>query len=477
MKLLILLRSLQPDEYKVFEWFLQSPYFKNSSKYLQFFRFLVKHFPGFSLPKNQIKEAFKQCVGDADFSETKYYNMVSGLSRQLEHFLVAQRVFEHDPTTYLKLLTFSLGDRNLGAYFRSESQQFIQQLESTAIKTQNDYLTICQTHKQLYFNPDTPKFGNYASHLQQAADYLDMYYALAKMRLSAEMKVRERILNARFETPLLDHVLEWSRHEKIAENAPLITLYRTTIELYRDGMTAEGFQALKNLFTQHFSQLPAQEQVILVRHLINGGISLVARDVPVEKELLDLYKLALGSEALFEHNRMTVVTFVNISNLAGLCHDYNWAFSFIDKYAIYLEAEKQPAAVFLAKAGLLFHQKKLDEAQTTLNTVPFSTAPFDLLGRNLLLKIAVDRFLNYSDGLDFLNAHLKAYERYVNVKPFADDRKSAELNLIRFTRKLIATKLDFGKVNELKKTELKAKLAAYPLVVSKKWLESKIDEL
>lgn len=481
MKLLALMATLQPSDYHAVEKFLRSPFFKASDQYVKFFRFLLKHYPELNLEKAEMKAVFMRCFGKAYFSETKFYNVISGLSSQLEQYLVVNMVLENNGRDtgglFDTLLSRALGERNSGAYFRKKTTDLIDTLNALPAKEIEDYWSIYHLHQQLYFNPDTPKFGLMVEHLTQASEFLDLYYSQAKLRLSAEMKARERILQTRFENALLDPIMAWSEAVAAREQHPTLAIYCQVIQLYHDGLDQASFHDLLLQFTSQFQQLAKREQQSIIRHLINGGISLISRNAAVEKEMLTLYQLAIQENILLDGGRITPQSFVNISNLAGICREFQWAAGFIEQFSPFLEPGARQAAVDLSRAGLYYHQQQLDEAQLLLNAEVFNIPPFDLLSRNLLLKIAFDRFLKYPEGLAFLQAHMKAYERYVQLKPLTSDKKQAELNWIKFVRKMTTRKLEQGRFSSQAKQELREKLTALQPIVSKKWLESKMDEL
>ena len=72
MKLSSLLQALHPDEYKDFEKFLQSPFFKASEQYLKYFKCLCKYYPGFELEKADLQAAYKRCFGPDSLIRVRY---------------------------------------------------------------------------------------------------------------------------------------------------------------------------------------------------------------------------------------------------------------------------------------------------------------------------------------------------------------------------------------------------------------------
>jgi len=481
MKLASLLKSLQPNEYKDFEKFLQSPFFKASAQYLKFFKFLCKHHPSFELEKAEVESAYRRCFGPTAWSESKLYNLLSGMSKQIEQFLVVRLVFtsntKNQNLLYNQLLVKSLGMRNMGAYFRAEAHRLIEHTETRSSKEIEDYFVISQLHHQVYFNPDTPKFQEHPPHLQLAAAQLDLYYCLAKLRYAAEMKARARILNVQYQIPLLDAVLARTADPEIIDSNPLLAVYHHLVCLYLKGVDESSFKALMELFFNKFPLLSKLDQRLLLRHLINCGIMLMARDCAVEADLLTLYKQAIAADMLLDGQRITHLSFINIANLASLCHEFEWGKGFISQFAHHLEDSKRQAAIDLAEAGLYYNQGMLDKAQTCLTPDIFPIASFDIMGRALLIKIAFDRFLKFGKDYEFLSAQLIAFERYMQAKPLTIEKKNAQLNWIKFVRKMAATKFEKVRITEPQKHAFREKLQQSQPIVSKKWLMERIDAL
>lgn len=481
MKLPILLKSLQPEEYKDLEKFLQSPFFKASEQYLKYFRHLCKQFPSLDLGKAELQSAYKHCFGQQSLTDSKLYNLLSGLSKQIELYLVVRQVMapEGDNGGHIhhQLLVESLGNRNLGIYFRSEAQVLMEEITDLQVKGPDDYLTLNKLNHAIYFNPDTPKFAEHPPYLQRASGHLDLYYFVSKLRYAAEMKARERILNVQYEIPLLDGLLAHTAAPELQEAHPLLAVYHRLVSLYLEGVDEPGFRDLMQVYTDKRPFLPKTDHALLMRHLINCGIALNTRNVPIEAELLSLYKLAIETDTLLDSKRLTDSSFINIVHLAGLCKEYDWARSFIDLFSHYLEESKRQPSIDLANASLYYSEGRLDEAQDCLKSAIFLIPSFELIGRTLLVRIFFDRYLLYGKDYEFLMAQIKALERYLQIKQLTAEKKDAYLNWIRYLRKLAVIKFEMVDVPLVKKVALRKKLEQLQPVVLKKWLEERVDAM
>ncbi|MCC6723993.1 MAG: hypothetical protein IT258_05745, partial [Saprospiraceae bacterium] len=154
MKLLSLLRALQPDERKEFEKFLASPFFKAGEQQQMFFKFLCKHHSGFDLGKAELEAAYRRCFGKDSYADNKLYNLMSSMAKQVEDFMAIKFVL-NDREGHLRdtLLVRALGQRKAGSYYRTEAQRLADAVEKQAVKNLDDYLLLEQLYSNAYFNP------------------------------------------------------------------------------------------------------------------------------------------------------------------------------------------------------------------------------------------------------------------------------------------------------------------------------------
>ncbi len=481
MKLPTLLKALQKEEHKEFVKFLQSPFFKASEQYLKFFRHLCKHHPRFEVERTDLEAAYRQCFGQQSLTESKLYNLLSGLGRQVEQYLAVKMMLnpngKDESQLQRELLVRSLGQRNMGAYFRAEAKRLIDELSALPAKALEDYLTLEQLHHLVYFNPDTPKYKEHPPSLPLAMEQLDLYYCIAKLRYAAEMMARERLFQVRYELPLLEAVLEKTAAPKLLETHPLAALYNRLVHLYLQGVGEQDFRALRLLFIEKFPFLPKADQREMLHHLINSGIALIAKDCELHNEILSLYKMAIEADMLLDGNRITNPTFANIVMFAALCKEFDWAKAFMHRFSPYLEAGKRQPVIALSESSLYYHQGMLDKAQSSLIAETFMLPAFDIVARGMLLKILFDRYVREGKDYELLNAHLNAFEKFVNIKQLTEEKKNAQLNCIKFVRKMTAIKFEMVDVPEVKKKSLRAKLKQLKPIVSKKWLEESIESI
>ncbi|MCC6725847.1 MAG: hypothetical protein IT258_15160 [Saprospiraceae bacterium] len=478
MKLPTLLKSLHEGEHKEFEKFLQSPFFKASGQYLAYFKYLCKHHKGFELGKAELEAAYRRCFGKEALTEAKLYSLMSGLARQVEQYLAVSTMMESEGGHLQQLLLVrALGQRNMGAYFRAEAQRLVVAVEAQPVKDKDGHLLLEQLHHEVYFNPDTPKYNTNSPALPLAMGQLDLYYCIAKLRYAAEMKARERLLQVKYEIPMLDAVLDMTAAPELVEVQPLAAIYHQLVQIYLGGVGEQEFKALRLLFAEKFHLLRKEDQHSLLLHLINCGSSLMAQDCELHEEILSLYKMAIDADMLLDGKRVTHGSFTNIVTFAALCKEYEWAEGFMKQFSPFLDDTLLPPTLSLSKS-IIYHAKGLlDKAQSCLEQEVFMITAFDMVARGLLMKILFERYVKEENDYEFLVGHLKSYEKYVGIKSLTNEKKTAYLNTIRFVKRMTTIKSNKKNVPEHDKEILRRKLCQLSPTMSKKWLREVIESL
>ncbi len=183
MKLLNLLKTLEKEEYREFEKFLQSPFFKAGDQYLKYYQYLLKQHPSLALDSQDLENAYRRCFGEASFSSSKMYNLLSWLAKHLENFISVKTLLSQ-PNAELKgmLLVQSLGQRKAGAYFKTRAHATVDEWAGLPIKKTEDYHLLQLLNQEIYFHPTTAKHREHPPYLQSAVEYLDLYYCISKLR-------------------------------------------------------------------------------------------------------------------------------------------------------------------------------------------------------------------------------------------------------------------------------------------------------
>lgn len=479
MKLLSLLKALDPSEHKDFEKFLKSPFFSESEHCLTFFKYLRKRYPDFDLEKTDVEAAYRKCSAKQTPTESKFYNLTSHLSHLLENFFLVGQALDGNGDASRprrERLATALARRNAADYFQAEAQRLIDEIEKKQLKDAADFEALQRVYHALYFHPDISQIHAGAPDLEGAFDHLSLYYFMSAYRLLAEMKTRKNLVPDQLQTPLERLILEQTADPVLQAKHPLIHIYRRLVKLLDEPSDEAGFRALKTLFLANFDLISSLERRYLLKHLVNYGALLARQRYPVQAELLDLYKKTIEAGALLVAGRLTYVAYLNIANLSISTGDQAWGERFAKEFAPFLEENLRHCVSKYAQALLHYSNDDLEAAHEQLDSSVF-VAPIILECRCLLIKIAFDRYVRLDKDKEFLFSSLKSYEKHLTRQEMAQEKKDAYLNFVRFARKLARKKSSTSKISDSNKLRLKDKLKKMKTIIASKWLEERIDGL
>ncbi|MBL7807833.1 MAG: hypothetical protein JNN28_08475 [Saprospiraceae bacterium] len=478
MKLLQLLRVLDADDHKNLERFLESPYFKVSDRFLQFYLRLKKKHPDFDPDKPALKSVYEHCFGKNTYADAKLYNLMSDLARQLERFLAVEEALgpENKPATHLEkhLLISALGKRNTGAYFREEAEGFTQKLDNLAAKGPEEWYFLYKAYEQIYFNPDTPKSKANVPFLHNALDGLVMNALTTYLRYAAEWESRNLTISQKGPPPYLNIVLELTSEPEIMNQSPLLEVYRGIVLTLQGDFDEEAFSYLVTLFTAHQEVLPQEDRKTILRQLINFGIRLWDEGTPMMTVLLDLYKSAISLNILLDNGRMPHISFYNVVSLGAKEKEFDFVEQFIELNSPLLEETLREPVVRLARAILFYNMENLDAAHEQLNPDVYRIQGAELAVKILLIKITFDRFLLFDKDESFLSSLLDALEQYVKSKDLPDHKKLAMLHFTKMIRAMVKSKKIANRDADSEREKLKLKLRSLKPVHNKNWLEERI---
>ena len=519
-KLFNLLASLSRKELKKFDKFLQSPYFTESEGTRVFFDCIKEHYPTFDESKMELEANYERLFSErlevkqdtVGIEETagkrrkmlddKLNHLLSGIYHLLETFLAMEeamfvptmqkKVKDGEPefiqlqarqsciTAKEELLMRALARRSNFEDFSKYSSPLISRLNDTPAKNSDDYWMLYQIHQWLYFHPGADKLGQKKPGFVSAAKHLDCCFVLTKLRQFAEWNAYSKIKSIDAHFSLLDEIIEEARNilnDAKSEAGPdqhlLIKIYLELILLYQSNEEEVRFKKAGNLFVQYAERMPYQEIRYLLTHFTNIGVRLYSlKGLSIEKDLLSLFQWALSKGLYTANKRMSVASYLNISQIAVECNILDWASHFINAYKAYLDKSTATDAFNAASSHLYFAQGDFDMAHELLISISTRKKPYDFIFKALMLKIYFEKYLGNMEQHEIILNHAATFEKYVSVQKNPVERQKAWTNFIRFTKHLTNLRLRHGKMPEKLKNDLLAELENMQYVNSKKWLSN-----
>jgi hypothetical protein len=474
-KLFQLLHSLSQAELRKFNDFVYSPYFNKHKQVSQLFTLLIADPIKFS--KAQFT---KETIGKTLFKNKKWKaqqvsDVMSYLTQLLEEFIACEQ-YTNQKLLKKHYLLEQYNKRNLQAVFQWTQGEYRQQFKKISLRDEAYYLQGFMFEKEV--DAFLIKNENRKSHesIQQKADYLDLYYLTAKLKICCEMLNRQNIVAANYDIKMLDEVLTYlSTHSELVSAYPSINIYYHIFLSLKESETSEHYFKLIKLLQQHHDQFTREEarqmydfaQNYCIKK-INSGTGTFAA------ELLKLYKHLLSTQLIFEGKYLSQWDYKNITTIALREEAYDWTKHFIVTYKEHLAPEFRDNAYTYNLASYYYAVEKYKEALKLLQTVEFTDVFYHLGAKSLLLKAFYE-----TDNAESFYSLIAAFRVYLRRnKKISEVQITNHFNLINLAKKCFDLKYnDYSKfVFQRKLQNIKSKITASKNIANLAWISEKIKE-
>lgn len=432
-KVVIGIKSLAESERTAFGKFLNSPYFNTRERLVLLYETILSFAPGFDHKNLNAQFVGARIFPNETSNAQKVREQMSFLYRLLKSFLTHQELQEREYQGELFLLA-QLRKRKLERAFEAEKRALKKRIDQNPYQDLTYYWNKYQVANESFEMRGQQQLRVDDRHLQEKMDHLDAWYGMMKLRESAEMLNRQRILNTTFDLSglkLVDSVLLKSTHAHA--HSPLIKLYREVIRMLETG-TDKHFRSFVELLAGESSRLPAEEARGLYKHAQNYCIRQINAGVPeFEQEIFQLYQKQLHCGLIPGGGIMAHTDYKNIVTVALRLSAYDWAIEFLNQYKELVPAEYRENVYNFNMAACWHAQGELPRAIKLLRTVHFSDTFYDISARRLLLQCY------YQQG-DWEAAYylVEAFRLFLTRnKALSVTRRTNHLNFLRYFIRLL----------------------------------------
>ena len=473
-KLIKILKTLSPEEFRLLKKFLRSPFYNYTSYLIELYELLRKYYPAFDSPKLKKELVFERLFPNTPFNNKKMRHTLSEFTLLAEEFLVALKIRE-EQFLKKKLLTEAYGQRNIYDLFERNTYELVVELQKEPIRIET-YSEISGLCRKLFFHPLTPKNKLSNPSLHKAMQYLDQSFALQKLSLSTEMKARQNFLQEDHQIEFLDATEEAVANSKLGEN-PILLIYIKLLTLFA-AQDTKTFMETKEVFQNSVADLAQGEQSGILNYLLNFSIPKVnSGDQFYYRQVFELYQLGLKEKLLIRDNRITDYTFTNIIAIGSGLKEYEWTRTFIEEYECYLDEDIRSGAKALGLAFWHFHKREFSNVVDVLVNEKFAQVIHQLRSRSLQLRAHYELFQQNDSYFEFLISSTYAFEKFIRRnEKISDTKAEGYLNLINYIRKLANAKMTSGTSMGIKR-DIQLAMKDKKRFVAKKWLEEKVEEL
>ncbi len=435
-KLLTLLQTLEKEERKRFNQFIQSPYFNTNDTLLAFWQYLNKYSPSFSSKKLTVKNILE--AGLPIKTEKSLEQQKWKLVKLIEHFLAIEQ-FQQDEHAKPKRVNTAFYEKDLYEWFTDATKANIKLIEKQAKVNEKDYLALNQLHHDLYFNQNSKKYKPTPPNLAKSDDYLEHYYWLSKLKYVCEWTCRA----TRHKEDIPANILGFKIPIRFLQsNYVLFILYHNIYDLFKPPINYNSVQLFEKtiqLFKENITSIPSNDQLMLLSYLLNYGIAGTRTN---EQSYLDyvyrLYDLGIQEKILFWKDQLQIEVIINIVHIGGKLKKFKWAEKILAEHKESIAIKNSTTFYVYAQSNLDFYKGKYFEVVAQLENLKFDHWGMEVARRSLQLRSSFECFLQKKSYERLVENKAKNFKQFLNRKDNVSMAKAkAYLNLIDAIQKAV----------------------------------------
>lgn len=457
-KLILILETLTKKEWNELSKFVHSPFYCQHEEVKRLFDYLKKVK---KLNEKTLKETtiFKNAFPEQIYDSVKLRYLRSYLLKIVALFL-ATKEWQSEQFNPQIALTRAYRKRNIEKLFQSNIQKLHDQEKRQSLRNVDHFQRQYQLELETYTWTESQTRRS-EMNLQNLSDTLDTAFIIEKLKRSCTLLSHQAVYKKEYDTGLLDIVLEYVVTKNLLE-IPAIAIYYHIYWALKKPAMIEHFQSLKSLIAIHKGLFPKEE----FRNLYLLAINFCIRKINTGhsdfvKELFQLYRKGLESEALIEKGVLSRWTYKNIVAIGLGLKEFEWIAYFISHYKDFIPEIYRESSFKYNLADLYYHQKKHQTAMSLLLEITDKDLLVLLSAKTLLCKIYYE--LN---ELKLLDSHLHSFELYVRRQRAIGYHQQNYLNFTKCMKKLLA--LNFYDDNDVEK--VKNTILKFKILPEKKWL-------
>lgn len=300
-------------------------------------------------------------------------------------------------------------------------------------------------------------------------NWLSTFYVLEKIANFVTLLSWKKMYRIEHDLQFMDYVLS-KINTNYFDHYPSIKIYGSINEMLSFENIENYYFDMRKLMREHVQSFDIVDQREIYTTAVSYCISKVNQSrKDFFRELFEVYKESVERKVLLVHNEISVSDFRNIVFAAIRVSEFSWAEYFIENYKSYVNPKFRDNAVYFSLARLEINRDNYPKVLDYLQLINYDDVWYQLGARTM--QMAAYYKLGEYDALESL---LNAYKMFINrEKSLTKERKTAYLNLIRFTKKLLyIIPSEKTKIQNLRK-----EIEENPSIVNKSWLLERVDEL
>lgn len=472
IKLMVLLKSLNKEEFRRLGKFLNSPFYNYAIPPIQLYESLKKYYPIFDNPKLTQQNIWKKVYPNEAFQSNKFWQLTSKLTRLVEQFLLTIELEKH-PREKQKLLIKALAPRNKKLLVKAieEVDNELEEKKKTHAVYKEDFLhQLSLSNFHGIFN--TTEAIHYE---ERYLDTLELFYFSQKLKSAINLKSVEKHRNRSYSFYLIPEIIQLVESENFKQNSQL-QFFTKLFQLVNDGNSTLYFK-VKEMFMELMDSFEREDKKFVFHHLMNFVTLQVNKgNGEYRREYFELNKEGLRHNLLIENGKISYRIFTNIIAYGVSLKEFKWTENFMIEFEKFLPESSKQDAITMGRGLYFFFKKDYSSTIDLLIHYQFEQSMEKLKRNEILVRSYFELFLGEPSYYNLFVSFSKAFEKYLRRDEIeADDRVKLILNFVK-TITVLGKLIYENKFHGNHRDKFIEGLNKEQMIL-KSWLKEKIDSL
>jgi flagellar biosynthesis regulator FlbT len=470
-KIIAILKTLTPKEFRDFGRFVHSPFFNRLRNVVKLYEVLKKYYPEFSNRNLSEGSIYMKIFPSEKFDYWKMKNLISDLMALAEEYL-AYTKYRTDNFNRTKYFLESLHTRHLDKMFENKFNEAGKIIKTDYIEGENDYFRKYQLELLAGNHEFDKRDFSSENRLQIITDnfikfsllrILKMYIYMINENVVYRVENKELVLI----NEIINHIKEFKYHD-----TPAIRIYFLILMIIMDDEEAEKYYfELKDIKIKYKNNLETDELYninICIANFCTKKVLLGAKRFL--SEYFEAIKDSIFHDPWGNPDIITHFRFMNAVITGIKLGEIKWVESFIRDFQNKLQPEYRDETVGLTTAMLLFANNNYEKALAELTKINFDDCHHKMHLRNLTLQIYFE-LNHFEPALSIIDSYRHFLTR---EKSISELYRNYNVNFIKYFNELL--KLKIG-IKEMSADDLLYDVNKSPEFANKDWILEKLREL
>jgi len=460
-----IISQLSLVEKRSLQKFIRSPYHNTRKELIPFCDLLIKSANSQGKIADRKEYYYKKLFPGIVYDDKKMRYTISFLYKLVKYFLAVEQL-NSDTLRQQQMIALAFKEKKLKR-FEKEVLRSEQILESQPIRDAQYYYDRYQNMSG--YNSNLVHLSKVEATLKKMNSSADIYLIATTLKMGCMWLTFETVTRTDNSNKLLEQILLFLKIHTSFLEIPVIGIYYNAYQMLSQTNQDQFFDGFKTSIEESghlFQQKELSELYVLaVNHCIWQANQ---NKQKYRKELFEIYKKGLSTEAFFDNGELNGKTYINIVQ-AGLNQEaYDWVAIFIDQYKPYLKLPIREQFYLFNLANYHNKKKNYDQVMEILRSVTFDETMMEMSARRMLLKIYYD--MGETEALYSL---FDSFKNYIYRHKELSYYKSHYLNLIKYTKKLF----NYHSNSSQTMKKLRADIIQTDDIIEKAWLLERLELL